>query len=130
MKRFELWTADMPKLPGSSLKSRRRPVIIISNDDCYVNLPFVSVVPLKKDLTTTQLPSHVLLCSRYLDHPSRALCEQVTTVDKSCLRRRIGYVEEAYDRFAINRALSVSLNLTLTTYIYTKEESLYETGHL
>ena len=130
MKRFEIWTADIPKIPGSSLKYGRRPVIIVSDDDYYVDLPYVSIVPLTKDLTTTQLPSHVLLCSRYLDQPSRALCEQVTTVDKSFLHRCIGYVEEPYDCFALNRALAVHLHLTLTTYIYTKEESIYEVGSL
>lgn len=130
MKRFEIWTADMPKKSDSSLKHGRRPVIIVSDDDYYVDLPYVSIVPLTKDLTTTQLPSHVLLCSRYLDQPSRALCEQITTLDKSCLHRRIGYVEEPYDRFAINRALAVHLHLTLTTYIYEKEDSIYEVGSL
>ena len=130
MKHFEIWTADLPKKPGSSMKYGRRPVIIVSDDDCYVDLPYVSIVPLTKNLTTTQLPSHVLLCSRYLDQPSRALCEQITTVDKSCLHRRIGYVEEPYDRFALNRALAVHLHLTLTTYIYEKEDSIYEVGSL
>lgn len=32
------------------------------------------------------------------------------------------------DRFAIKRALISYLNLTLTTYIYMKEASLYEVG--
>ena len=128
MKCFEIWTADMPRNPASSCKSGRRPVIIISADERYTKLPFVSIVPLTKDLTMTQLPSHVLLCSRYLDQPSRALCEQITTLDKSCLHRRIGYVEDPYDRFAIKRALAAHLNLTLTTYIYETEDSLYEVG--
>ena len=126
MKRFEIWTADMPKSVGSFMKSGCRPVIIVSGDDGYADLSFVSVVPLTKDLTSRQLPSHVLLCSRYLDHPNRALCEQIMTVDKSCLRRRIGSVEDPYDRFALNRALAVHLNLTLT--IYTKEASIYDFG--
>lgn len=126
MKHFEIWTADLPKKPGSSMKYGRRPVIIVSDDDCYVDLPYVSIVPLTKNLTTTQLPSHILLCSRYLDQPSRVLCEQITAVDKSCLHRRIGYVEDPYDRFALNRALAAHFNLTLTTYICTKEDSIYD----
>jgi len=124
MKRFELWMADIPENFGSSLKSGHRPVIIVSGDDTYADLPFVSVVPLTKDLTSQQLPSHVLLYGHNLEHPCRALCEQVSTVDKSCLRCRIGCVEDPYDRFALNRALAVHLNLTLTTYI--KEESIYD----
>jgi len=123
MKRFEIWLANLPALKGSALKTGRRPVIIVSADDTNTEFPFVSVIPLTGNRTSPQLPSHVLLCSRYLDHPSRILCEQVMALDKSRLHRRIGFVEDPYDRFAINRALAVQLNLTLTPYI--KEESLY-----
>ena len=106
MKHFELWTADLPFLKGSTLKCGRRPVVIVSDDQSIEDSSYVSVVPLTKNLESRQLPTHVLLCSRYLDHPSRALCEQVTTLDKTRLVRRIGYVEDAFDRFAINRATS------------------------
>lgn len=125
MKRFEIWLADLPTVKDSSMKKGRRPVVIVSTDEPYTALPFISVVPLTRDLTSQQLPSHVLLCSRYLDHPSRVLCEQIMTLDTSRLHRRIGFVEDPYDRFAINRALAVYLNLTLTPYL--KEESIYET---
>lgn len=124
MKRFEIWLADFPTVKAGSMKKGHRPVVIVSTDDTYADLPFISVVPLTGDLTSLQLPTHVLLCSRCLDRPSRALCEQVTTLDKSRLRRRIGFVEDPYDRFALNRALAIHLNLTLTTYI--KEESIYD----
>ena len=124
MKRFEIWTADLPALAGSSRKGIRSLVIIVSNDGPYATLSALTVVPLTKNLSSQQLPSHVLLCSQHLDHPCRALCEQITTVPKTCLRRRIGYVEDPYDRFALNRALAVHLNLTLTPYI--KEDSIYD----
>lgn len=124
MKRFEIWLADLPASKGSVLKAGCRPVIIVSADDFSTKLPFVSVIPLTGNRTSPQLPTHVLLCSPCLVRPSRVLCEQIMTLDKSCLRRRIGFVEDPYDRFAINRALAVQLNLTLTTYI--KEESLYD----
>lgn len=120
--RFDIWVADLPRR-GMELKAGRRPVVIVSNEEVCTELPFLTVVPLTKNLTTRQLPSHVLLCSRYLEHPSRALCEQVTTLDRSCLRRRIGHVEDPYDRFALNRALAVQLKLTLTPYL--TEDSIY-----
>ena len=124
MKRFEIWSADFPVSKESAGEGTRRPVVIVSNEEIISDLPFLCVVPLTKDLTSRQLPSHVLLCSRYLTNPSRALCEQVTTLDKSYLHYRIGYVEDPYDRFALNRALAVYLNLTSITYI--QEESLYD----
>lgn len=126
MKHFELWVAELPDVKDSVLKSGRRPVVIVSDSDR--ESAFVSAVPLTKDRSSLQLPTHVLLCSRYLDHPSRALCEQVLTLDKSRLIRRIGYVEDPFDRFALNRALALHLNLPFTQGIYFTEDTLYETS--
>lgn len=125
MKHFEIWTADLPFLKDSELKCGRRPVVIVSDDKSIEGGGFVSVVPLTKDLESRQLPTHVLLCSRYLDHPSRALCEQVTTLDKSRLVRRIGYVEDPFDRFTINRALAAQLHLVFTQAIFVQEDPIY-----
>ena len=124
MKPFELWTAQLPVEKGGSLKCGRRPVVVVS-EETYGSLPHVSVVPLTRDLSSLQLPTHVLLCSRFLDSPSRALCEQVMTLEKSRLIRRIGYVEDAFDRFALRRALAVHLNLTSVQELGIQENSLY-----
>ena len=122
MERFELWTADLLFPKESCLKKGRRPVVVVSDEETIEDTGFVSIVPLTKDLCQKQLLSHVLLCSRYLNHPSRALCEQITTVDKNRLVRRIGYVEDPYDRFAINRALAVHLHLAPAEIIYVQED--------
>lgn len=122
MDRFELWTADLPLLKGSGLKKGRCPVVVVSDEETIGDTGFVSVVPLTRDLCQEQRLTHVLLCSRYLDHTSRALCEQVTTVDKARLVRRIGYVEDPYDRFAINRALAAQLHLAPAQMIYVQED--------
>ena len=37
-------------------------------------------------------------------------------------------MSELIDHFAIKRALAVHLNLTLTTYTYETEDSIYEVG--
>ena len=125
MKRFEIWTADLPCLKDSQLKRGRRPVIIVSDNQPTEDSRFVSIVPLTRNLESRQLPTHVLLCSRYLDHPSRALCEQVTTLDKARLIRRIGYVEDPFDRFAMNRALSAQFHLAPAQMIYVQEDNTY-----
>jgi len=124
MKPFEIWTACLPNQKQSSLKYGRRPVVIISGEN-YGNLPYVSVIPLSKNLTAQQLPSHVLLCNRFLTFPSRALCEQVTTLEKSAFIRRIGYVDDAFDRFALRRALSRHLNLVDVPGFSVPEASIF-----
>lgn len=124
MEPFEIWTASLPVRRDKRMKCGCRPVVIVS-EESYEELPYVSIVPLTSELTAQQLPSHVLLCSRYLDAPSRALCEQVTTLEKSALHRRIGYVEEAFDRFALRRALAVHLNLTGVAGTAFSDDSIY-----
>ena len=129
MKHFELWTADLPVLKNTAMKVGRRPVIIVSDNSAITNPSLISVVPLTKDRSSPQLPTHVLLCNRYLDYPSRALCEQVLTLDSSRLRRRIGFVEAPFDRFAINRALSLHLNLPFEQGIFFAEPPFYTPLH-
>ena len=122
MERYELWTADLLFQKESGLKKGRRPVVVVSDGEDIGETGFVSVVPLTRELTKEQRLTHVLLCSRYLNHPSRALCEQITTVDKNRLVCRIGYVEDPYDRFAINRALAAQLHLAPAEIIYIQED--------
>ena len=124
MNRFELWLANLPGTNANPLVSGYCPVVIVSDPNLDTPTFSVSVVPLTEDRTAVQLPTHVLLCSQYLEHPNRALCEQVTTVDKARLLHCLGSIVDPYDRFALNRALAIHLNLTLTTYL--TEESLYE----
>lgn len=46
-----------------------------------------------------------------LERPSLALCEQILSVDKACLIRRIGWINKTFDRIAIQHALLVQLNM-------------------
>lgn len=102
-KPFELWLArDCLARHGC------RPVIIVSIEE---DAEYVTVVPLTSNRESTQFPSHVLIAEQGLDHISRALCEQVRTIGKETLMRRIGYVYQPFDRFAIRHALAIHLGL-------------------
>lgn len=126
MKHFELWIADLSDVADRALKSGCRPVVLVSDSNHETSS--ISVVPLTKDRSSLQLPTHVLLCSRYLEHPCRALCEQILTLEKSRLMCRIGSVEDPYDRFALNRAIALHLNLPFMQEIYHTEDNFYESS--
>lgn len=64
------------------------------------------VIPLTRNCASQQKITHALLTNRYLDSPSRALCEQIITLDKKMLIRRVGYVDDAFERLSIRHALS------------------------
>lgn len=111
MKQFEIWLAKLPSLPGSSVQQGVRPVVIVSNDQANEHSPVITVIPLTSKLGKNALPTHVFLNNHMLDHPSIALCEQILSVDKACLTRRIGWINKTFDRIAIQHALLVQLNM-------------------
>ena len=121
---FEIWTAQWPAPKGHSLTRDHRPVVVISGDSDET-LPYVSVVPLDWNLTGKQSPTHVLLCHRLFGVPSCALCEQVMTIEKKRLIRCIGCVDDAFDRFALRRAIATHLNLMDAPGELVSQASLY-----
>lgn len=109
MKRFEIWEAILPSTSNSHVQSGYRPVVIVSNDMANVHSPVITVIPL-----TTQnkkpLPTHVQLMPQR-GRSSIALCEQILTVDKACLKRCVGFVYDSYERRSIHRALCIQLGM-------------------
>jgi len=66
-----------------------RPVVIVSNDVANTHSPIVSIIPLTTNLARVDIPTQTILHSRFLRCPSMALCEQITTIDKSRLKERM-----------------------------------------
>lgn len=90
-----------------SEQSANRPAVVVSNDIGNRFAPIVEVVY----LTTRKkvgLPTHVFIGSA--PKPSVALCEQIVTVSKSRLQRRIGRVTQQ-EINNIDKALGKSLGI-------------------
>lgn len=89
-----------------------RPAVIVSNDTGNRFAPVVELVYL-----TTQrkggLPTHVYIGSA--ERPSTALCEQIVTVCKSRLARRMGHVTDE-EMKNIDKALTRSLGIPKGEY--------------
>lgn len=111
MKCFEIWMANIPAQKDSHVQHGIRPVVVVSNNAANTHSPVVTVVPLTTRLQKCHLPTHVLLQDQGLDRGSLALCEQILSLDKTCLIRRIGYIYKEFDRFAIRHALAVQLGM-------------------
>ena len=109
---FDLWLATLPKQPGSHVQSGLRPVIIVSSDAANSNSNLVSVIPLTTNLEHTQRPTHVLICNKDLRSHSRALVEQIITLDKYRLKHRIGRIEDPFEKLSIHHAIALQLGLT------------------
>jgi len=109
-KSMELWLAELPKNPGH-VEHGKRPVVIVSNDTANRVSPVITVVPLTSKTHRVHLPTHVLLRGYGLSRNSVVCCEQVMSLDKSCLTVRIGEVSGWFDRLAIQHSLAIQLDL-------------------
>lgn len=111
---FDLWIAQLPALPDSHIQQGRRPVVVVSGQMANRHSPVITVVPTTSQRAKRSQPTHVFLMDQGLDRSSIALCEQVMSLDKTRLLRRIGHVYRRYDRMAIRHALMLQLGVGLS----------------
>ena len=103
--------AELDPVIGSE-QGGRRPVVIIQNDIGNLHAPTVIAVPLTGSTLKPAMPTHAPIPQGEggLWRASIALCEQVRTLEKSRLGRRLGSLGAERMR-AIDRALQISLDI-------------------
>jgi mRNA interferase MazF len=106
MKRGELWWVNFEPSLGSEI-NKTRPAIIVSNDAANRHLTRVQVIPATSNVKRLY-PSEALVTIR--GEQRKALADQITTVTKERLVKRIGNLSEP-DLEAVERALRVQLKL-------------------
>lgn len=108
--RGDIYLANLNPYKGSE-QGGKRPVIIIQNDVGNHYSPTVIVTAVtSRFFKKRALPTHVPLDNEELEKNSLALLEQIRTIDKSRLIRKIGRVTEETMK-EIDRAIFVSLAL-------------------
>ena len=108
--RGDVYFADLGKRKGS-VQSGYRPVIIIQNNKGNQNGPTLVVVPVSSEIKKMWLPVHVLLTQESgMKERSMAMCEQITTIDKSQIGSYMCSLRE-YELSKINRAILISLGM-------------------
>ncbi len=96
---------------GGSLQEGMRPILIISNDKANEHSPVITMVPLTSKLRKHRLPMHVLINKCGLVKPSLVLAEQMMSLKKTRLERKIGSIKETVYETQVNRAIKVQLNV-------------------
>lgn len=111
MKRGDVYMACLDPVVGSE-QGGTRPVVIMQNDTGNLHAPTVIAVPITSSTAKPALPTHALLTAGEggLWRDSIALCEQVRTLEKTRLSRRLGTVGDGALR-SIEKALQVSLDI-------------------
>ena len=110
MQQFSIWMAQLPVTNGNILRGMH-PVIVVSNNLVNRYSPVITAIPLTSKLKRWDLQTHVLIRGQGLACDSMALCEQILTLDRTTLVRRMGHIVNAQDRKALIRGIGVQLGL-------------------
>lgn len=107
----EIWLCYLEEGNGS-VQGGYRPVLVASNDVNNKHSRTVNVIPFtrKDNKDKADLPVHVKIrdYERFgLRKPSIALIEQLTTVNKDNLKKRLGYIGDAFLLGKIRDAMKV-----------------------
>jgi len=111
MVRGEIYRADLNPVMGSE-QGGVRPVLIIQNDVGNRYSPTVIVAAITSRMSKAQLPTHIEIKGSQsgLPRDSVVLTEQLRTIDKRRLQKRIGSLDGACMHL-VDAALRESLGL-------------------
>ena len=105
-RRGEVWWVALNPAVGTEIR-KTRPAVVVSNDSCNRYGSRIVVVPLTSH-TETLYPGEARV--EVLGKPSRALGDQVRSLDRARLRSRAGALS-ADDLRAVDQALRITLDL-------------------
>ena len=116
----DIYTVDFGQTNGS-VQSGVRPAIIVSNNTGNAKSPNVIVIPLTSKIKKTNMPTHILIKSGEsgLKVDSMALCENLITVSKSQLIKKVGSV--CYDDMS---SITTGLFIATTSLSFIDQNSI------
>lgn len=93
------------------MQAGRRPVLVISNDKANQHSPVITIIPITSKMGKAKLPTHVLIEECGLSSPSIALAEQITSINKERLGRKIGTIQQTAYVGLVKKAIGIQLCL-------------------
>lgn len=109
--RGDIYFADLSPVIGSE-QGGFRPVLVIQNDIANKYSPTVIISAITSQIQKARLPTHVELAARDsgLDKDSVVLLEQMRTIDKRRLKRRVTKLSDELMR-KVDEAIAISIGL-------------------
>ena len=114
IKKGDILIANLKGIPIGSEQGGQRPVVVIQNNTGNRFSPTLIVASVTSKLNKTNIPTHVEIedyeaCG--LEVPSVILLEQVRTIDKRRIKKKINKTENKELIEKIDKALRISFDL-------------------
>lgn len=109
IKRGDIVLINIPESDNHTIYGLR-PHIVVSNNTANKNSQIITVVPLTSK-PKKQLPTHITIEGFGLTKPSTVLTEQLYSVDKSLINKRIGHISDAAIMKKITKCLGIQLDV-------------------
>lgn len=106
----QVWLVKINNRMRGSVESKTRPMIVVSNEKNNKFAPTVNMIPLTSSRMNTRGAYQVQFYLGTQQYPQIALCEQITTVDKSQCTR---YMYQLSDEILTELKLSMRIQLNL-----------------
>ena len=103
IERGDIYYADLNPVTGSE-QGGVRPVLVIQNDTGNRFSPTVIVAAITSNLGKARLPTHIVIEEESLSEKSIVLLEQIRTIDKTRLIKKMGRLSEM-DMLRIDEAI-------------------------
>ena len=110
-RRGDIFWAELEGEAGSSMQAGARPVLVVSNNKANQYSSVITVIPITSKMGKTKLPTHVLIKEGGLSKPSIALAEQITSINKDRLDRKIGSIQHTVYVGLVKKAIGIQLCL-------------------
>ncbi len=117
--RGDIYLADLGEGVGSEQRGER-PVLIVQNNKGNIFSPTVTVLPITTKIHKSEgMPTHVILDHvNGLSEKSAIMAEQITTIDKSKLIRKLGILDKRF----MNKVVNPKLLIQLGFYVEDKDK--------
>ncbi len=111
IKRGDVLYADLGPVIGSE-QDGIRPVLVLQNDIGNRFSPTVIVAPITTKFTKNPIPTHILIQGKScgLRQDSIVLIEQIRTIDKARIIRKVGHISP-FELSKIGNALKLSFSI-------------------
>lgn len=110
-KKGDIFWAELGENAEGCLQAGARPVLVVSNNKANQFSPVITIIPITSKMGKSNLPTHVLIKECGLEKPSIALAEQITSINKDKLDRKIGSIQRTVYAGLVRKAIQIQLNL-------------------